>query len=176
MHAAFAILYEFPVVPHLTPAIMSQSTVADLLKDKARQANSIPRRALFSIGPDNAVAEAVSAMTKHDISSMIVMEADEMLGLITFRELLHGLNTHGGNLMQAKCRSVMKINPPVAKPEDSVDHLRGLMTELHITHVPVVDHGVLVGILSFHDIARSAIKDVAFENQLLKQYIKNWPE
>ncbi|MFY8063627.1 MAG: CBS domain-containing protein [Usitatibacteraceae bacterium] len=56
-----------------------------------------------------------------------------------------------------------------------MDHLRGLMTELHITHVPVMDADKLVGILSFHDIARSAIKDVAFENQLLKQYIKNWP-
>ena len=155
---------------------MSQSTVADLLKDKSLQVHAAPKRALFSIGPDITVAEAVSSMAKHEISSIIVMEADEMVGLITLRELLQGLNSHGGSLMQAKCRNVMKINPPVAKPEDSVDHLRGLMTELHITHVPVVDHGVLVGILSFHDIARSAIKDVAFENQLLKQYIKNWPE
>ena len=70
----------------------------------------------------------------------------------------------------------MKADPPTAQLEDSVDFLRGLMTQLHITHVPVVDKGVLVGILSFHDIARSAIKDVAFENQLLKQYIRNWPE
>ena len=158
---------------------MSQSTVADLLKDKAKQSQvtpSQPRRALFSIGPDAAVAEAVSAMAKNEISSMIVMEADEMVGLITLRELLQGLNSQGGALMQAKCRSVMKHNPPVCKPEDSVDHLRSLMTELHITHVPVLDHGLLIGILSFHDIARSAIKDVAFENQLLKQYIKNWPE
>ena len=158
---------------------MSQSSVSDLLDDKARQAQSaqsVPKRALYSIAPEAAVAEAVAAMSKHEISSMLVMEADEMVGLITFRELLHGLISQGGNLLQAKCRNVMKINPPVAKPDDSVDHLRGLMTELHITHVPVVDHGVLIGILSFHDIARSAIKDVAFENQLLKQYIKNWPE
>jgi CBS domain-containing protein len=49
------------------------------------------------------------------------------------------------------------------------------MTEMHITHVPVMNHDRLVGILSFHDIARSAIKDVTFENSLLKQYIKNWP-
>ncbi len=115
-------------------------------------------------------------MTKNEISSMLVMEAGQMVGLITLRELLQGLSSQGGNLMLAKCRNVMKINPPVARPQDSVDHLRGLMTELHITHVPVIDQGVLVGILSFHDIARSAIKDVAFENQLLKQYIKNWPE
>ena len=99
-----------------------------------------------------------------------------MLGLLNLRELLQGLNSHGGNLMQAKCRNVRRINPLVAKPDDSVDHLCGLMTGPHITHVPVGDHGVLIGILSFHDIARSAIKNVALENQLLKQYIKNWPE
>lgn len=155
---------------------MNQSTVADLLKDKATQPQSALKRGIFSIGPDTSVADAVSSMTKNEISSMIVMDAGEMMGLITLRELLQGLNSHGGNLMTAKCRNVMKINPPVAKPEDSVDHLRGLMTQLHITHVPVMDHGVLIGILSFHDIARSAIKDVSFENQLLKQYIKNWPE
>jgi CBS domain-containing protein len=89
--------------------------------------------------------------------------------------LLAGLNTLGEGFLQAPCKKVMKINPPVAKPDDPVDHLRGLMTEMHISHVPVMDKGKLVGILSFHDIARSAIKDVAFENQLLKQYIKNWP-
>ncbi len=152
---------------------MSTSSVAELLQDKARQA---PQRNLFSIGPDVTLTDAVALMVKNGISSVIVVENDELLGLITIRELLKGLNTHGGNLMQARCRSVMKVNPPVAKPDDSVDHLRGLMTELHITHVPVMDHGKLVGILSFHDIARSAIKDIDFENRLLKQYIKNWPE
>ena len=152
---------------------MSTSTVANLLKDKAEQSAG---RNLISVSPDLAVADAVSMMVENAISSVLVMEAGEFLGLITLREILNGLNAHGGNLMQSPCRIAMKAHPPVAKPEDSVDHLRGLMTELHITHVPVVDHGVLVGILSFHDIARSAIKDVAFENQLLKQYIKNWPE
>lgn len=152
---------------------MGISTVANLLKDKTEQARSCN---LISVSPDLAVADAVAMMVDNGISSVIVIEAGEFLGLITLRELLKGLNTHGGKLMQSPCRVVMKANPPVAKPEDSVDHLRGLMTELHITHVPVVDQGTLVGILSFHDIARSAIKDVAFENQLLKQYIKNWPE
>ena len=136
----------------------------------------MPRPAVFSIGPDATVTEAVSAMVNHEISSIIVMDSGEMVGLITLRELLRGLNSHGGDLMQATCRHAMETNPPVAKPDDGVDYLRGLMTDLHITHVPVVDHGVLVGIVSFHDIARSAIKDVAYENQLLKQYIKNWPE
>ena len=70
-------------------------------------------------------------MVQNGISSVIVMEAEEMLGLITLRELANGLYTHGGNLMQSPCGRVMKVNPPVAKPEDSIDHLRGLMTELY---------------------------------------------
>ena len=114
-------------------------------------------------------------MMQKSISSVVVLDGESMLGLITLRELLAGLNTHGGQLIQTPCKNVMKANPPVARPEDTVDHLRGLMTELHITHVPVMNGGKLIGILSFHDIARSAIKDVDFENQLLKQYIKNWP-
>jgi CBS domain-containing protein len=147
-------------------------TVSELLADKAKQA---PSSTLFTVEPEVGVAEAVALMNEKAISSVIVAEGGEMQGLITLREILAALNTRGGAIMQAKCRHVMKVNPPTAKLEDSVDHLRSLMTENHITHVPVMNGPQLVGILSFHDIARSAIKDVAFENKLLKQYIKNWP-
>lgn len=147
-------------------------TVSELLSDKAKQS---PSATLFMVGPEVGVEQAIALMTEKAISSVIVADAGEMQGLITLREILAALNKQGGSIMQAKCRHVMKINPPTAKLEDTVDHLRGLMTEMHITHVPVMNHDQLVGILSFHDIARSAIKDVAFENSLLKQYIKNWP-
>jgi CBS domain-containing protein len=152
-------------------------TVAELLKDKARQS---PNSTLFTVAPTLPVAEAVKMMANHKISSVIVAEGAgedrKMVGLISLRELLQGLDTQGGTVMQAPCRSIMKANPPSAKPTDSIDQLRGMMTELYITHVPVMEDAKLVGILSFHDIARSAIKDVDFENKLLKQYIRNWPE
>jgi CBS domain-containing protein len=147
-------------------------TVSELLADKAKQA---PNATLYSVGPEVGVSEAVALMNDKAISSVIVVDAGEMQGLITLREILCALNKQGGAIMQAKCRHVMKVNPPTANLEDTVDHLRSLMTEMHITHVPVMNHDQLVGILSFYDIARSAIKDVAFENSLLKQYIKNWP-
>jgi CBS domain-containing protein len=147
-------------------------TVAELLADKARQS---PNATLFTVAPDTGVAEAVSLMIDKAISSVIVADASGMRGLITIRELLAALNAHGGDIMKASCGDIMKSNPATTTPTETVDHLRTLMTELHITHVPVLKDGALAGILSFHDIARSAIKDVAFENQLLKQYIKNWP-
>ena len=153
--------------------MMTTITIAELLQDKARQ---MATSALFSVAPDTTIAEAISVMVTQRISSILVIENENMQGLITLRELLQGFNTHGSALLKFKCRDAMKVNPPVAKPDDSVDHLRGLMTEMYLSHVPVMDHDKLVGILSFHDIARSAIKDADFENRLLKQYIKNWPE
>ncbi len=148
-------------------------TVAELLVDKAKQS---PDATLFSVAPDMGVADAIALMIEKAISSVIVMAEGQMQGLITLREILDALNSRGGTIMQAKCREIMKVNPPTATAGDTVDHLRQLMTELHITHVPVMHDGKTTGILSFYDIARSAIKDATFENQLLKQYIKNWPE
>ncbi len=148
-------------------------TVAELLADKAKQS---PDTTLVTVGADTAVSQAIATMSEKAISSVMVMDKQHMLGLITLREILAALNQQGGAIMQATCREVMKANPPVARLTDTVDHLRQLMTELHITHVPVMHQGVVTGILSFHDIARSAIKDATFENQLLKQYIKNWPD
>jgi len=148
-------------------------TVAEILRDKARQS---PDATLFTIEPTANVTEAVALMVTNAISSVIVTRDGQMQGLITLREILAALNNQGANITNACCEQVMKPNPPTAKPDDTVDYLRSLMTEQHITHVPVLDVGNLVGILSFHDIARSAIKDAAFENQLLKQYIKHWPE
>ncbi len=152
---------------------MSMS-VAEVLTDKAKQSPT-SGATLFTIAPDKGVAEAVALMDEKEISSVLVMEGTTLHGLITLREILEALHTRGGEILQAKCSEVMKADPPTARPGDTVDHLRQLMTELHITHVPVMENDVVVGILSFFDIARSAIKDATFENQLLKQYIRNWP-
>lgn len=152
---------------------MTTVTVAELLADKAKQSGSTT---LYSLPPSAPVADAITMMATKKISSVIVMNGDKMLGLITLRELLYGLHGNNNSLAAVSCAQIMKANPPVANDDDSIDYLRGLMTELHITHVPVMHGESLRGILSFHDIARSAIKDAAFENKLLKQYIKNWPE
>lgn len=141
--------------------------VRDILNDKGST--------LYSVAPDDSVTAAVRLMVDKGISSVLVMNQGSMVGLVTLRELLTGLDRLGADVAGAKVADIMKKDPPVVQPEDTADRLRTMMTELHITHVPVMDEGALLGILSFHDIAKSAIKDAAFENQLLKQYIKNWP-
>ena len=130
---------------------------------------------LFHISSQKTMAEAVTLMVERNIGSVLVMDGEKLSGLITLREVLRGINKLGDRFLAAKVSEVMNANPLSVSPEDSVDHLRSLMTENHISHTPVMENGKLVGILSFHDVAKKALKDASFENTLLKQYIKNWP-
>jgi CBS domain-containing protein len=96
--------------------------------------------------------------------------------MLTFREVLHELNKRGGNLGDAQVGAVMVKNPIAGNPTDSVDHLREVMLDNHIRYLPVTESGNLLGVISFHDVAKAVIKQTNFENRLLKRYIKDWPE
>jgi len=146
-------------------------TVQEILDDKLGQGGRT-----HGIASGAPVREAVATMIREDIGSVLVLEGGELAGIITLRELLKGLDSQGARLLDARAAEVMDPNPAIVHPEDSADSLRAMMTERHVSHAPVLKDGRLVGIVSFHDIARSAVKDVAFENRLLKQYIKNWPK
>jgi len=54
--------------------------------------------------------------------------------------------------------------------------MRSIMTDQHIRYLPIMESGALIGVLSFHDVAKVALRAVNFESKLLKQYIKDWPE
>jgi CBS domain-containing protein len=131
---------------------------------------------IFSIAPDGRIADAISIMVSNDIGSLVVMQDGAMTGMLTFREVLGELNRRGGNLDEAKVGDVMLRNPIAGNPSDSVDHLREVMITNHIRYLPVTEDGKLLGVISFHDVAKAVINQTNFENRLLKRYIKNWPE
>lgn len=134
--------------------------------------------AIYSIPPQRRVADAVAIMVEHDIGSLVVMDAGSsaMVGMLTFREVLRGLSARRGNLGDLPVAEVMVHEPLTCESEDTSESVRDLMTQQHVRYVPVVDGGRLLGVISFHDIAKAAIKETSFENRLLKRYIKNWPE
>ena len=132
--------------------------------------------AIFSIAPDGKVSDAVSMMAKHDIGSLVVMEGGRMTGMLTFREVLQALDAHSGNLADLRVKNVMVADPICGSPDDSLDHLREVMTKNHVRYLPIMAGDQLLGVISFHDVAKSVIKETSFENRLLKRYIKDWPE
>jgi CBS domain-containing protein len=131
---------------------------------------------IFSITPDGRVSDAVSTMVQNDIGSLVVMAGGKMTGMLTFREVLRGIDAQRGNLGDLPVRDVMVSDPVTCSPDDTSEALREVMTQQHVRYVPVIDGGNLLGVISFHDIAKAAIKEASFENRLLKRYIKNWPE
>ena len=132
--------------------------------------------AIFSVAPDCKVSDAVSMMVKNDIGSLVVMDDGRMTGMLTFREVLQALDAQGGNLADLRVKKVMVADPLCGNPDETIDHLREVMTTNHIRYLPVKDADRLRGVISFHDVAKSVIKETSFENRLLKRYIKNWPE
>ena len=133
---------------------------------------------LYSAKPETPLSDAVISMADHDIGSLVVLESEDgqMSGMLTCREVLRGLDGQKGNLGDLPVSAVMVRDPLVCGLDETSEAVRDRMTQQHVRYVPVVDDGRLLGVISFHDIAKAAIKEASFENRLLKQYIKNWPE
>ncbi len=99
-----------------------------------------------------------------------------MTGLLTFSEVLSAVHSYRGDIHEVKVNQVMVGNPICGNLDDSVDQMRSMMTDNHVRYLPIKDNGALIGVLSFHDVAKASLRAASFENKLLKQYIKNWPE
>ena len=130
----------------------------------------------LSIAPDAPIADAVSQLVAHDIGSLVVMRGDTLVGFITERDILRGMQARGCVVDGVKVADLMEKEPIVASSEDTVDYARDVMTKHRISHLIVMDQDKLTGVISFHDVAKACLKDANFQNSLLKRYIKHWPE
>ncbi len=130
---------------------------------------------LITIAPEGLVSDAVDIMSEKDIGSLVVMSQSGMAGMLTFREVIQALHKKKGSIQGLRVEAIMVKNPRTISPEVEVDELRSVMLEHHIRYMPVTEAGKLVGLLSFHDVARAVLEEQAFENRMLKGYIKDSP-
>ncbi len=131
---------------------------------------------IMGVAPDALITEAVKRLVEHGIGSLVVMQGETLVGFITERDILRAMHGRGCSLVDAKVSELMEQEPFVASLDDSVDYAREAMTKNRISHLVVMDEGKLLGVISFHDVAKACLKDASFENALLKRYIKHWPE
>jgi CBS domain-containing protein len=131
---------------------------------------------LYTVQPDQPLAEAVRTMAELDIGSLVVMEHGDVAGMLTFREVIAAVVAGGGSLGQRHVRSVMDDAPLTCTPETGVDEVRRMMLERHARYMPVLDRRTLMGVISFYDVAKSVVDAQDFENRMLKAYIRDWPE
>ena len=131
---------------------------------------------LFTTPPERSLLQAVEVMAEHDIGSLVVMDHGRMAGMLTFAEVLKALAQRNGALGDAGVADLCVRDPLTAAPDLDVMELRRVMLERHARYVPVMDGTTLLGVVSFHDVAKAVYEDQSFENRMLKSYIKNLPD
>ena len=143
---------------------------------KVRDILRVKGSTLFTVAPDTALQTAVLVMSEHDIGSLVVMEYDKLVGILTFREVITALAKHHGKLEGLQVSSVMNHKPLTCNMETEIDEVRRMMLVDHARYLPVLDQKVLMGVISFYDVAKSVVEAQDFENTMLKAYIRDWPE
>jgi len=143
---------------------------------KVREILALKGSVIFSIDPEQSLRDGVVAMAEHDVGSLVCMQSGRLVGMLSFREVLRAVRNNGPDWGWGKVADVMAANPPTATLGMDVDELRRLMLETHVRYLPVVDNGSLVGVVSFHDIAKAVLKEQGQENEMLKAYIHDIPQ
>ncbi|KAA3649846.1 MAG: CBS domain-containing protein [Proteobacteria bacterium] len=137
---------------------------------------AIKGKVLYTIAPNRSLSEAVAIMTEQDVGSLVVFEHGKMAGMLTFREVLKHVHSAGAAWQDVAIADVMVRDPLTAGGNMEMDELRRHMVDHHQRYLPVMDGDTLMGVISFHDVAKAVLEEQSFENRMLKNYIRNWPE
>jgi CBS domain-containing protein len=141
--------------------------VSDILRVKGNT--------LYTTTPDRPLADALTQMAELDIGSLVVMEHGDLVGMLTFREVIAAVVRNGGKVGGTIVRTVMDDAPLTCTPETEMDEVRRMMLQRHARYMPVMENRTLMGVVSFYDVAKAVVDAQDFENRMLKAYIRDWP-
>lgn len=130
---------------------------------------------LYTASPDTTILHALETMSGQDIGSLVIMEHGELVGMLTFREIIRHLHAKNGITGDYTVRSIMNDAPVSVSPNTSADEVKRLMLDKHARYIPVMDGPTLMGVISFYDMAQAMAAAQLFENNMLKAYIRDWP-
>ncbi|WP_084493587.1 CBS domain-containing protein [Brackiella oedipodis] len=131
---------------------------------------------LFTIDPNQSLQQALETMADNDIGSIVVMEHGELAGILTYRQIIKCVAQPDRDYRAITVRTVMDDAPVTIAPNTSFEEGRRLLIKHGVRYAPVMDGTTLLGVVSFTDMARAAIEQNEFEKNMLKAYIKDWPD
>ena len=130
---------------------------------------------LYTAHPDEPLSGAVKVMADKDIGSLVVMEHGDLVGMLTFREVIQALVQNGGVTGSMLVRKAMDDAPLTCTPDTEIDEVRRMMLGRHARYMPVLNKKTLEGVISLYDVAKAVVDGQDFENRMLKAYIRDWP-
>jgi CBS domain-containing protein len=130
---------------------------------------------LFTVTPDELLKDSIAVMAERDIGTLVVMEHGDLVGMLTFREVIQAVVKNNGAVGTTTVRTVMDDAPLTCTPETEIDEVRRMMLGRHARYMPVMNGKTLMGVISLYDVAKAVVDSQDFENRMLKAYIRDWP-
>jgi CBS domain-containing protein len=137
--------------------------IADVLRGKGGS--------VVTINPEATVAELLAGLAEHNIRAMVVAGPDGLKGIVSERDVVRQLHAHGASLLTQPVENIMTSMVSTCSKSDTVDSLTLLMTEHRVRHVPVLEDGNLIGIVSIGDVVKTRMEELESEHEQLQSYI-----
>ena len=123
--------------------------------------------------PERTIAETAQLLDRRKIGAVLVLGADgSVAGVLSERDVVRGIARHGERALSMAVRDLMTREVIVCEPKDTVQDVMGLMTHRRVRHVPVVEDGRLVGIVSIGDVVKGRLGDFEMEAESLRAYVQ----
>jgi CBS domain-containing protein len=137
--------------------------IADILKFKGAD--------VTTISPDATVISLLSILASHNIGALVVTKDAAVVGIVSERDVVRRLNDRGAGVLDGTVGQIMTVAVTTCTSEDQLDDVAARMTELRIRHLPVVDAGQLVGIVTIGDVVLNRTRQLEQDRSQLEQYI-----
>ena len=126
---------------------------------------------ILTIDPDSTVYDAIKLMADHQVGSLLVMDKEKLLGIITERDYSRNVILKGKSSRDTLVKDIMITNILCVQPEKSVEECMALMTDKHVRHLPVIQNSNVIGIISIGDLVKAIISEQKFMIEQLEHYI-----
>ncbi|MEY4514084.1 MAG: hypothetical protein RLZZ450_6206 [Pseudomonadota bacterium] len=138
-------------------------TVEELLNEKGRD--------VFEVSPDASVQDAIRLMAERNVGAVLVRADDEVLGILSERDCVRRVMLHGRSARDTRVGQVMSGSVQTVSPHDTIDYCMQQMTDRRLRHLPVVERGVLIGMISVGDAVKAQLSDQEDVISGLESYI-----
>jgi CBS domain-containing protein len=129
--------------------------------------------AIFAVGPDDPVLEAIRLMAEHHVGALLVMRGPELAGIVSERDYARKVALLGRSSAETPTWQIMSSPVVSVTPEDSVNSCLALMTERRIRHLPVVVGSEVLGVVSIGDLVKAVIDEQRLQIEDLERFIRS---
>lgn len=126
---------------------------------------------VVTMGPEAMIAEALSTLVKQKIGAVVICRGDEVVGVLSERDVVYGLLEQGEGVLGHKVGDLMSGEVHACTPNDGLFKAMSMMTDRRVRHLPIIEDGRLCGIISIGDVVKARIEEIEGEANALREYI-----